>query len=230
VTTSDQLAGEIVVFASSSLTEAFTAIGHDLERANPGTRIVLSFGSAPVLATQIVHGAPADVFAAASEQDMARVVSAGVAVSPTLFARNSMRIVVPPANPGRVADLNDLSRPGVKVALCASNAPCGRGAEQVFDRAGITVTPVTREVNVKATLTKVELGEVDAGVVYVTDARAAEARVRSVAIPDHLNSSTRYPVAVLPRARNPALARAFVDAVLSADGARVLRDAGFEQP
>ncbi len=158
------------------------------------------------------------------------MVTAGVAETPTLFARNSMVIVVPPSNPGRVADLTDLARPAVKVALCASNAPCGRGATQVFDRAGVTVTPVTREVTVKATVTKVELGEVDAGIVYVTDARASGTRAGAWPSPARSTPppGTRSRCCVGPGTR--LWPRRSSTPCCPPTRGDVLRDAGFERP
>jgi molybdate transport system substrate-binding protein len=155
------------------------------------------------------------------------VVAAKAAQSPATFAENQMEIAVPPANPAQVAGVADLARPGVKVAICAAEVPCGTVARQVFTNAGVTVTPVTNEVDVKATLSKVQLGEVDAGVVYVTDVKAAGDKVKGIPIPDDVNASTAYPIAPLTGSGNAALAGAFVDYVLSADGAAVLAESGF---
>ena len=228
--TSAAPSGEINVFAAASLTEAFGTIGKQFEAAHPGTTVTFNFGPSSGLATQITQGAPADVFASASATNMDQVVAAKAADTPTTFVKNVMAIAVPPDNPANVTSINDLAKSSVKVAVCQPQVPCGKVAQQVFDNAGITVKPVTQEVDVKATLSKVELGEVDAGMVYVTDVRAAGDKVKGVPIPADVNASTSYPIATLTASKNPALAQAFVDYVLSPDGAAVLTGAGFQSP
>jgi len=221
--------GKITVFAAASLTESFTELGKRFEAARPGTDVAFSFGASSGLAQQIMQGAPADVFASASARNMQQVVDAKAAAAPVTFAQNSMQIAVPASNPARIAALADLAGPGVKVALCAAEVPCGTVARQVLENAGLAVTPVTNESDVKATLTKVKLGEVDAGLVYVTDVRAAGPEVTGIEIPDGVNASTAYPVATLTESRNATLATAFVDFVLSAAGGDVLSAAGFDR-
>jgi molybdate transport system substrate-binding protein len=161
---------------------------------------------------------------------MDQVVTAKAASDPQTFAKNVMEIAVPPANPAHIAQLSDLAKPGVKVVLCAEAVPCGSTARKVFANAKLTVTPVSNEADVKATLTKVQLGEADAGVVYVTDVLAAGSHVKGITIPADVNASTSYPIATLTSAKNPDLAKAFVAYVLSVDGATVLSQAGFEKP
>src|SRR5450631_2500828 len=224
------LSGTINVFAAASLKEAFTQLGQQFEAAHPGTKVVLNFGPSSGLATQITAGAPADVFASASTKNMAQVVSARQALSPKKFASNVLEIAVPPKNPANVTALSDLAKPAVKVALCQVAVPCGVSAAKVFSNAKLTVTPVTQEVDVKAVLTKVSLGEVDAGVVYVTDVRAAGAKVKGIQIPSSVNASTVYPIATLTRAPNKATATAFTDYVLSPAGVSILSAAGFAKP
>ena len=224
------LSGRVTVFAAASLTGSFTTLGEQFEKAHPGTDVEFSFGPSSGLATQITQGAPADVFASASQKNMDQVVSAGAAADPKPFARNSAQIAVPPGNPAGITGLADLAKPGVKVALCAAAVPCGVVARQVFANAAVTVTPVTDEVDVKATLSKVQLGEVDAGVVYVTDVEAAGDKVLGVPIPADVNASTSYPIATLTDAPNPAAAAAFVDLVRSEEGQQALADAGFRRP
>jgi molybdate transport system substrate-binding protein len=224
------LSGTINVFAAASLKEAFTKLGQQFEAAHPGTKVIFNFGPSSGLAAQITAGAPADVFASAGTKNMDEVIRAGAAASPTDFAGNVMEIAVPPDNPAKVTQLTDLARPTVKVALCQKAVPCGVTAAKVFTKAKLTVTPVTQEVDVKAVLTKVTLGEVDAGVVYVTDVRAAGAKVKGIVIPAEVNASTKYPIATLIKAPNKATVQAFTDYVLSADGARVLTAAGFGKP
>ncbi len=170
------------------------------------------------------------VFASASTKNMDSVVRSGAASGPTTFAKNAVEIAVPPANPGGVTSLADLAKPGLKIALCQPQAPCGATAQQVFDNAKIAVKPVTLGADVKAVLAAVQLGEVDAGVVYRTDVRAAGAKVTGIGIPAEQNASTSYPIAALTRAPNAAAARAFVDYVLSAAGTKVLTEAGFAKP
>jgi molybdate transport system substrate-binding protein len=224
------ISGTVNVFAAASLTEAFTTLGKQFEAAHPGVRVVFSFGPSSGLAEQIDQGAPADVFASASTTTMAQVVSAGEAARATPFIRNVMEIAVPRSNPAHIAALADLARNGVKVALCQSQVPCGTVAAKVFANAGVTVRPVTQEVDVKSVLAKVELGEVDAGLVYVTDVRAAGSKVAGIPIDDSVNASTTYPLAVLTNSHNAAAAQAFVAFVLSAAGSAVLTAAGFERP
>lgn len=224
------LTGQITVFAAASLTGSFTELGQEFEAAHPGTKVTFSFGPSSGLATQITAGSPADVFASASAKNMDAVVAATAADTPTTFAKNVMEIAVPPDNPANIAALADLAKPTVKVAVCAAEVPCGVGARTVFDNAQLTVKPVTEEVDVKATLTKVQLGEVDAGIVYVTDVLAAGDKVRGIEIPADVNASTSYPISTLTASKNAGLAQAWVDYVLSADGAAALTDAGFEKP
>ena len=230
VASSPALSGTVNVFAAASLKEAFTKIGTQFEAAHPGTKVVFNFGPSSGLATQINQGAPADVYASASTKTMSQVVDSGQATSPSDFASNVMEIAVPVKNPAGITALSDLARSGVKVALCQAAVPCGATAAKVFTNAELTVTPVTQEVDVKAVLTKVTLGEVDAGVVYVTDVRAAGAKVKGIEIPADVNASTKYPIATLTKAPNKATAQAFTDYVLSAEGASVLTAAGFTKP
>ncbi len=219
--------GTITVLAAASLKESFTTIAKDFETAHPGVKVTLNFGASSGLATQILAGAPADVFASASQKNMDQVTSGGAATAPVVFATNVMAVALPPDNPGKIATLADLARPNVKVAVCQPAVPCGVGAVQVFDKAAIHVTPVTQEADVKAVLTKVQLGEVDAGIVYVTDVRAAGDKVKGLEIAKDVNYSTAYPIATLTKAANPSLAKEFVDAVTSASGRQVLEAAGF---
>jgi molybdate transport system substrate-binding protein len=212
----------VTVFAAASLTGSFTTLGRQFEAANPGTTVVFNFGPSSGLATSINQGAPADVFASASPKNMESVADAR---NPKTFAKNQLEIAVPPGNPAGVTGLADLARPGVKVALCQQQVPCGALAKTVLG--DLDVTPVTFGADVKAVLTAVQLGEVDAGLVYRTDVRAAGAKVTGIGIPADRNGFTSYPIATLTDA--PAAA-AFVSYVLSADGAEVLTGAGFARP
>jgi molybdate transport system substrate-binding protein len=161
---------------------------------------------------------------------MDAVVEAGDAMAPQPFATNSMQIAVPPDNPAGITTLDQLVDDDVKVALCQPQVPCGEVAAEVLDNAGLTVEPVTEEVDVKSVLTKVRLGEVDAGMVYVTDVVSADDEVRGVEIPADVNASTTYPIATLERSEHPDAAEEFVDLVLSEVGTKVLEQAGFELP
>jgi molybdate transport system substrate-binding protein len=161
---------------------------------------------------------------------MQQVVDAGGASNPTDFVKNVMEVATPPSNPANVTSVNDLAKATVKVAVCQPQVPCGSTAQKVFTNAGITVKPVTLEPDVKSVLGKVTLGEVDAGMVYVTDVLAAGSAVKGVQIPDNVNASTTYPIAALTKAPNPSTAQAFVAYVLSPDGQTVLKNAGFESP
>ncbi|GAA1901252.1 molybdate ABC transporter substrate-binding protein [Lapillicoccus jejuensis] len=229
-TSSSALSGTVTVFAAASLKESFTALGTAFEQAHPGVQVTFNFGPSSGLATSITQGNPADVFASASPTNMDAVVKAGDASNPTTFAKNVMEIAVPPSNPGKVAAVADLGRSGVKVALCQAQVPCGKVARQVLTNAKVSVTPVSDETDVKAVLTKVQLGEVDAGVVYVTDVKAAGTKVTGVEIPSDVNASTSYPIATLNKAPNPTAAAAFTAYVLSSAGTQALTAAGFEAP
>jgi molybdate transport system substrate-binding protein len=220
----------VTVLAASSLKDAFTTLGAQFEAAHPGIRVVVSFGASSTLAHQITSGAPADVFASASPKDMKTVLDAGKAEASRPFATNSLAVAVPSANPAHITSLADLAKPGVKVALCQAAAPCGVLAQTVLRRAQLTVTPTTLEADARSVLTKVSLGEVDAGLVYVTDARAAAATVSAVAIPSDVNAVTTYPIAVLTSGPSRDAGRSFADYVLSPAGQGVLAAAGFGAP
>jgi molybdate transport system substrate-binding protein len=224
------VAGTVNVFAAASLTEAFTTLGKQFEAAHPGVKVVFNFGPSSGLAQQIDQGAPADVFASASTKNMDEVVAAGNASGPTPFVKNVMEVAVPPSNPAHVTSVTDLARSGVKVALCQAQVPCGTTAAKVFANARVIVHPVSEELDVKSVLSKVELDEVDAGVVYVTDVRAAGSKIRGIAIADDVNASTTYPIVALTKAHNAAGAQAFVSYVLSSAGIAVLTADGFERP
>jgi molybdate transport system substrate-binding protein len=222
--------GSITVFAAASLTGTFTQLGKQFEAAHPGDKVTFSFGPSSGLAMQITSGAPADVFASAAPSNMDQVVSAGDATDPQNFAKNVMEVAVPPANPGKVTSVENLAQPSVKVALCQPQVPCGVVAAEVFKNAGLAVKPVTLQPDVKSVLTQVQLGEVDAGMVYVTDVQAAGSKVKGVAIPAEDNASTLYPIATVKSSKNQAVAKDFVNYVMSPAGQQVLTAAGFQKP
>jgi len=211
----------IQVFAAASLTDAFKAEA----AAFHGARVQLNFGGSSTLAAQIAQGAPAEVFASADQASMQRVVGAGQAAAHAVFATNRLQLVVGPGNPKGIHSLADLARPGLVVVLCAPAVPCGAYAAQALGKAGVTVHPASQEQDVKAVVTKVALGEADAGIVYQTDVRAAGRAVAGVEIPAGENVIAEYPIAVL-RGAGPE-ATAFVDFVRSSEGQRILAGFGF---
>lgn len=223
-------AKEVTVFAAASLTGTFTELGKTFEAAHPGTTVKFNFGSSATLAQQITQGAPADVFAAASPATMKTVTDAVMASAPATFVRNKLQIAVPADNPAKVDELKDLTDAKVKVALCAEQVPCGAAAVKALEAAGLKVKPVTLEQDVKATLTKVELGEVDAALVYKTDVMASAGKVLGITFPEADKAINDYPIATLAKAPAGDLAKQFVDLVLSPQGKDVLTKAGFEAP
>jgi molybdate transport system substrate-binding protein len=223
-------AGTITVLAAASLQQSFTQIGKQFDAAHPGVTVKFSFGASSTLATEITSGAPADVFASAAPANMDTVVKADDATNPVDFAKNTAEVAVPPNNPANVTSVNDLAKSSVKVALCEPQVPCGVLAAEVFKNAGITVKPVTLQANVTATLTQVETGNVDAGMVYVTDVKGAGSKVKGVVIPASDNASTLYPIATVSSSKQTATAQAFVAYVLSPPGQKVLAAAGFQAP
>jgi molybdate transport system substrate-binding protein len=220
----------ITVLAAASLTEAFTQIGKDFEAKNPGSTVSFSFGSSATLATQIVQGAPADIFAAASPATMKVVSDAGAANPPTSFASNTLQIAVVKGNPHKIKGLNDFADDGRRIALCAPQVPCGSAAIKIFAAAKIVPKPDTLEQDVKAVLQKISSDEVDAGLVYRTDVIAAADTVDGIEFPHAQQAINSYPIAALRDSKSPAQAQAFVDYVLSAEGQAVLERAGFAKP
>jgi molybdate transport system substrate-binding protein len=223
--------GTVTVFAAASLTESFTKIGKDFEAANPGSKVTFNFAGSSALATQINQGAPADVFASAAPANMKTVTDAGSAAgTPVVFTKNQLVIAVPKGNPKGVKALGDLENTALKVALCAAPVPCGAAAKKVLDTAGVKVTPVTLEQDVKAALSKVKLGEVDAALVYRTDARAAASDVDGIEFPESSTAINEYPIVAVKNAPNKAGADAFIAYVMSDKGKAVLSAAGFQAP
>lgn len=216
----------VTVYAAASLTEVFTELGDGFQAAHPGVRVAFNFGGSSALAQQIDQGAPADVFAAASPATMEQVADS--VDRPVTFARNRLEIAVPRGNPAGIAGLADFGREEVEIALCAQQVPCGAAAGEVFRRAGVTARPDTLEQDVKAALTKVRLGEVDAALVYRTDVRAAGGEVEGIEFPEAAQAVNDYPIA--PLVRGAQRGRQFVDFVLSDAGRAALTGAGFEVP
>ena len=219
---------EIKVFAAASLTAAFTELGQQYTSANGGTKVTFNFAGSQALATQIQQAAPADVFASADLANMDKVKDL-VGTSQN-FASNLLAIVVEEGNPKGVKGLDDLARPDLKVVLAAPDVPAGKYAAEILGKAGVAVKPVSQEDNVKAVVTKVSLGEADAGIVYVTDITAGGAKVEGVDIPREQNVLATYPIATVKASRAPDEAQAFMDLVLSAEGQQVLKQYGFLPP
>lgn len=225
----DAVTGTVTVFAAASLTEAFEAAAKQFESDHPGVDVQFSFGGSSGLAEQILSGAPADVFAAASTTTMQLVVDGGAnAAEPTLFAKNRLEIAVPPGNPGDIRGVADFADGDKLLAVCAPEVPCGAASQKLFETAGVDAKPDTLEQDVKAVLNKVELGEVDAGLVYRTDVRAAGDAVDAVEVPEAADIINDYPIVALKDAPNPDGGQAFVAFVLSDTGQRYLDDAGFD--
>jgi molybdate transport system substrate-binding protein len=225
------LSGTVTVFAAASLNKTFTELGKQFEAAHPGVTVKFSFGCSDTLAAQITQGAPADVFAAASTTTMGTVTKAGDAVgAPVVFVKNELEIAVAPGNPLKISRLSDLAGNGVKVALCAPTVPCGAAAQKALKAGNVKLAPVTEEQDVTSALTKVELGSVDAALVYYTDVAGASGKVAGVPFPEAASAINTYPIAVLKDAPNPTAAQAFEAYVLSGVGESVLYHAGFIKP
>ncbi len=219
----------LTVFAAASLTEAFTDIAGAFEDEHPGVEVTLSFAGSPDLAAQIEAGAGADVFASADAANMARIVEEGLSAgSPQVFATNSLAIVVEAGNPKGITSLADLARDDLLVSLAAPDVPAGKYAAQMLDAGGIALEADSLEVDVKAVLARVSLGEADAGIVYVTDIAAAGDDVSGVRIPKELNVVGEYPIVLLQGAGE--LAEEFVRFVLSDAGQVALTASGFGTP
>jgi molybdate transport system substrate-binding protein len=219
-------ANEIKVFAAASLTAAFTELGQQYTSANGGTKVSFNFAGSQALATQIQQAAPADVFASADTTNMDKVKD--LVGTPQNFASNLLQIVVEKGNPKGVKTLDDLANPDLKVVLAAPDVPAGKYAAEALNTAKVTVKPVSEEDNVKAVVTKVSLGEADAGIVYVTDVTAGGDKVEGVDIPKDQNVTATYPIATVEAGKDKA--QAFMDLVLSDQGQQVLKQYGFLPP
>ena len=209
----------------------FTTLATNFEQAHPGVKIVPSYGGSDTLAAQITQGAPVDVFAAASTTTMGTVTTAGDGVgTPQVFAKNELEIAVAPNNPDNIASLADVTKSGVKLAICAPTVPCGAAAAKAFAAAKLTPHPVTLEQAVSSVLTKLELGEVDAGIVYQTDVKSAGSKVFGVNFPEAASAINTYPIVVVKTGKNPVAGQEFLNYVVSPAGQQILQAAGFQQP
>jgi molybdate transport system substrate-binding protein len=221
----------LTVFAAASLKGTFTTIGQQFETAHPGTKVTFSFAGSSDLVTQLQQGAPADVFASADTASMTKVVTDRLVTgTPVDFATNTLEIAVPPDNPATITSFADLTKPGVKVVVCAPQVPCGAAAEKIELATNTVITPVSEENAVTDVLGKVESGEADAGLVYVTDVRAAGDKVKGVTFEESREAVNTYPIATLTASRNADLAGQFVQLVTSTEGQQVLAAAGFAKP
>jgi len=226
-----KLSGSLNVFAASSLTGAFNNEKTALATADPGLSLTYNFAGSQALVTQIQQGAPADVFASADQTNMQKLVSAGLVEAPKVFARNLLEIAVAPGNPKHITGLADLEKPGVTLVLADASVPAGKYARQAFQQAGLPAPkPVSNELDVKSTLSKLTLGEADAVVVYVTDVKAAGAKVEGVEIPAAQNVIATYPIAAIKASKNLPAAEAFVDEIATGTGQQALQAAGFLAP
>jgi molybdate transport system substrate-binding protein len=220
--------GTITVLAAASLTDAFADIAEAFSRSNPGVEVVLSHAGSQTLAAQILQGASADVFASADGAQMAAVADEGLlAEEPRVFATNRLAIAVERGNPHGITDLGDLDDPDLVLVLAAPEVPAGALAARALADAGVEVAPASLEVDVRAVLAKVRLGEADAGIVYASDVAAAAGAVDGVDLPEGTGPTARYPIAVLADAADPRGARAFVSFVLSEPGRSILLAHGF---
>jgi molybdate transport system substrate-binding protein len=237
--------GELTVFAAASLTDAFNEIGDAFGVANGGATVTFNFAGSDQLATQIAEGAPADVFASANRTQMNNVIKSGQVISGTekTFVRNRLVVVYPKENPGELNSLKDLAKPGLKIVLANKSVPVGTYTLDFLGKASklpeytaeysatVLANVVSYEENVRAVLSKVTLGEADAGIVYSTDAATiTDGSIRTLDIPDDLNTIATYPIAAINIAKNAELAQKFVDYVLGPEGQQVLAKYGFISP
>jgi molybdate transport system substrate-binding protein len=220
----------VTVFAAASLTDVFERLSGQFRDEHPGVELNIQYAGSSSLSRSIIEGAPVDVFASADEEQMAAVADVDLAVEPVVFATNVLTIAVPKGNPAGITGLADFARDDLALAICAPEVPCGTAAERLFAAAGVTAVPDTLEEDVRAALTKVELGEADAALVYASDVRAMRATVDGIDVPEADGVVNRYPIAVLRDDEYPGAAQEFVDLVLSDDGARALTDYGFRLP
>ena len=229
--TEQPAANKIIVFAAASLKKTFTELGEQFKTQNPGSSVEFSFAGSSDLVTQLTQGAPADVFASADTKNMDKAAQAGLlAGNPVNFASNTLTIAVAPGNPKKIGSFKDLTRQGLNVVVCAPQVPCGSATQKVEQVTGVTLYPVSEESAVTDVLSKVETGQADAGLVYVTDAKGAGDKVASVAFPEAAGAVNTYPIAVLKESKSQELARKFVDLVTGEAGQKVLNAAGFANP
>jgi molybdate transport system substrate-binding protein len=229
-TSAAKFSGSLTVFAAASLTGAFNAAKPTLESQNPGFSLTYNFAGSNTLVTQIQQGAPADVFASADEPNMNKLVTAGMVETPVVFVKNKLEIAVAPGNPKHITGLQDLANPGLTVVLCAPGVPAGDYTRMVEQQLGVTITPKSLAPDVKTAITAVSSGEADATVVYTTDVKAAGSSVSGVTIPDNIQPTISYPMAVVKGTHNQSAAEAFVQSAVSGVVQQDLLAAGFLPP
>jgi molybdate transport system substrate-binding protein len=218
----------VSVFAAASLTDSFKALGDAYHHDHSGVTIQLNFAGSPTLVTQIEQGAQADVFASADTTNMDKLRGDGfTSGTPQAFAHNKLEVAVAPGNPKHISSLADLARPGLVYISAGPTVPAGKYAAQALEKAGVTVTPKSLETDVKSVVSKIELGEADAGIVYATDVKAAAGTVDGVAIPDSDNVVATYPLVAVKDSKHADAAGAFIAYVLSATGQSKLESFGF---
>jgi len=222
---------ELLVSAAASLTDAFGEVESAFEEENPDVDVVLNLGSSSALSEQVLEGAPADVFASANTSNMDQVAQAGeLSGEAEIFVTNSLQIAVPAGNPAGVTGLEDFAREKLLIGLCAEDVPCGDFGRQALENAGISPSIDTNEPDVRALLTKIEAGELDAGITYVTDVLSSSGTVEGIEIPAEVNVVAEYPIATLAGAPNADAAAAWVEFVLSDEGQAILTSYGFTSP
>lgn len=227
----DSLSGSLVVSAAASLQGAFTDMKSAFELAHPDVTVTVNFGASSTLAQQIIDGAPVDVFASADEANMAKVSDAKLlSDAPTLFATNSLEIIVRKGNPSKIASLSDISKPGLIYVTCAPQVPIGKYSAQVLQKAGVTVAPASLEPDVKSIVAKVTAGEADAGIVYATDVSATQGAAEGVVIPTDVNVTAHYPIAAVSTSTNRTAAQAWIAFVSGTEGQAILKNYGFGSP
>ncbi|MER5873866.1 molybdate ABC transporter substrate-binding protein [Streptomyces sp. NPDC002044] len=221
-------AANLTVLAASSLTDVFKTAGAAYEKAHPGTKVTFSFAGSQELAAQVKQGAPADALVTADTKTMDGLrAETGTA---TVVAKNRLVIAAGQGNPFKIDELKDLADSKIKVVLAAPEVPVGRYSKEILDKQAVTVKPVSQEPNVRAVLSKVELGEADAGLVYRTDSAKSGDKVVAVEIPDGQNAVASYPAAALKQSKNAAAATAFVAWLSGPEAQKILQDAGFQKP
>lgn len=221
---------KLLVSAAASLSDAFSEVAIAFEKTTPEVDVILNLAGSSALGRQILEGAPADVYASADGAQMDRMVAAGeVSGDPRVFVLNRLQIAVPAGNPAQVAGLADFARDELLIGLCAPAVPCGDLARRALARAGVAAKPDTHEPNVRALLSKLEAGELDAGLVYATDVDSS-ARVEGIDIPTQQSPVAAYPIALLAGAPNPPAGAAFIEFVLSDAGRVILSRHGFDSP
>ena len=228
-TSADTLSGTITVYGAASLTAAFTKLAAEFEAAHPNVTVQTTFNGSAILVTQILAGAPADIFASADTATMTKLSSL-VAGNPVNFATNTLEIAVPVGNPAKIMSFADLAKPGIKTVVCAVAVPCGAATKAIEKSTGVTLTPVSEEMAVTGVLAKVQTGEADAGLVYVTDVAGATGKVTGITFPESSTAVNTYPIAALTGSKNGPVAAAFVSFVTGKVGQAVLRAAGFGKP